>query len=646
MHWSNLAASAMPPDVFSIAHVMGLLLMDALLYFTLAWYIEAVFPGQYGVPKPWYFPVTRSYWCGRSEFGHDGKLAWESCNGSARLHERKDDFEEEPRDLPLGVLIRKLTKVYEGADRAAVNELSLNFYEGQITSFLGHNGAGKTTTISILTGLYPPTSGTAEIYGKDIRSEMDAIRQSLGTCPQYNVLFENLSVAEHLWFYARLKGLNGEIVNREVDKFVKDLALDHKRDEYSCKLSGGMQRKLSVAIAFVGGSQTVILDEPTAGVDPYARRSIWDLLLKYKAGRTVIMTTHHMDEADLLGDRIAVINNGQLRCCGSSLFLKTRFGSGYYLTLVKTAGRKTARPAASVQNDKSPDEVDKPRLLPPNASFQRTNVPDVTTEALSSLIQSHIAKAELVTDLGTDLSYRLPASPETYVSFAPLCEQLDANLSRLGISSYGISDTTLEEVFLRVTQAESSGGPDGDDSNKEGDAVATTPEYGDGPPKSKLGKTMDTLRLWCLSLRASTKTVTPHLEEAAVRQHLNVDPHSATDPDQDLPVPPIVKKVVVGPLLHRRQLGAMYRRRFTRNTRNYKGLFCEIVLPALFVFLALLFTLLIPPLSEEPPLELTPWVYGPPNYVFYSNDDATSATASKYTETLLSPPGLDRKSVV
>ncbi|NWJ10124.1 ABCA1 protein, partial [Crypturellus undulatus] len=242
----------------------------------------------------------------------------------------------------------------------AVDGLSLDFYEGQITSFLGHNGAGKTTTMSILTGLLPPTSGTAYIQGWDIRSDMDSIRRTMGTCPQHNVLFDILTVEEHIWFYGRLKGLSEQQVRAETEQLLRDTGLPHKRREQTRSLSGawgaagrggpaarlpavtgmaipagGMQRKLSVAIAFVGGSRVVLLDEPTAGVDPYSRRSIWELLLKYRRGRTIVLSTHYMDEADLLGDRVAIVARGRLCCCGSPLFLKTRLGTGYYLTLVK-----------------------------------------------------------------------------------------------------------------------------------------------------------------------------------------------------------------------------------------------------------------------------------------------------------------------
>ncbi|KAG3283619.1 ABCA4-like, partial [Ictidomys tridecemlineatus] len=188
---------------------------------------------------------------------------------------------------------------------------------------------------SIWTGLLPVTSETVLIAGKDIETSLDAVRQSLGMCPQHNILFQHLTVAEHILFYAQLKGKSWEEAQLGMEAMLEDTGLHHKRNEEAQDLSGGMQRKLSVALAFVGDAKVVILDEPTSGVDPYSRRSIWDLLLKYRSGRTIIMSTHHMDEADLLGDRIAIISQGRLYCSGTPLFLKNCFGKGFYLTLVR-----------------------------------------------------------------------------------------------------------------------------------------------------------------------------------------------------------------------------------------------------------------------------------------------------------------------
>ncbi|KAK5931805.1 hypothetical protein CgunFtcFv8_003571 [Champsocephalus gunnari] len=127
-------------------------------------------------------------------------------------------IEEEPSHLSLVVCIDKLTKVYKTGSKLALDKLSLNLHENQVVCFLGHNGAGKTTTMSILTGLFPPTSGSATIYGHDIRTDMERIRQNLGMCPQHNVLFDKLSVEEHLWFYSRLKGMAEEDIRKEMDK--------------------------------------------------------------------------------------------------------------------------------------------------------------------------------------------------------------------------------------------------------------------------------------------------------------------------------------------------------------------------------------------------------------------------------------------
>nr|AYM45136.1 ATP-binding cassette subfamily A member 1-like protein [Carassius auratus] len=278
IQWSNIRVSPQENDRYSFIVSIVMMLFDAFIYWILTWYIENVYPGQYGIPKPWYFPFTSSYWCG-TPVGSDAHpdLLHELENQSGYL-------EKPPPGMKPGVCIRNLVKVYKTGNKLAVDGLSLDFYQDHITSFLGHNGAGKTTTMSILTGLFAPTSGTAYINGYDIRSDMDTIRTHLGMCPQHNVLFNDLTVEEHIYFYARLKGRSSKEVKKEIDQMIRDVGLPHKRKDLVKNLSGGMQRKLSVAIAFVGGSNVVILDEPTAGVDPYARRGIWELLLKYKQG--------------------------------------------------------------------------------------------------------------------------------------------------------------------------------------------------------------------------------------------------------------------------------------------------------------------------------------------------------------------------
>uniref|UniRef100_A0A665VH83 ABC transporter domain-containing protein n=1 Tax=Echeneis naucrates TaxID=173247 RepID=A0A665VH83_ECHNA len=392
IQWSNLFDSVTVDDDFSMAQVLALLLFDSVLYGLVAWYMEAVFPGEYGVydfvPLP---PLL---------------------DPDAEKALKGEFIEEEPAGLISGIKIKHLVKEFKVGNktRKAVRDLTLNMFEGQITVLLGHNGAGKTTTLSMLTGLFPPTSGRAYINGYDICQDMALIRRSLGLCPQHDVLFDNLTVREHLLFYAQLKGYSKDKIPDEVDRIIRILSLEDKGQARSKTLSGGMKRKLSIGIALIGDSKVVMLDEPTSGMDPSARRATWDLLQGEKRGRTILLTTHFMDEADLLGDRIAIMAGGELQCCGSPLFLKNKYGAGYHMVIVKDA---------------------------------LCNVSEI-----SRLVHMYVPNATMESSAGAELSYILPK--ESTSRFELLFAELEMNREELGIASYGASVTTMEEVFLRV----------------------------------------------------------------------------------------------------------------------------------------------------------------------------------------------------
>nr|XP_054506141.1 phospholipid-transporting ATPase ABCA7 [Agelaius phoeniceus] len=599
IQWHNLAASPVPGDPYSFAAAMGLLLLDAVLYGLATWYIEGVFPGQYGIPKPWNFPFLKSYWFGES-----------SSSGHSLYHSSSHTapqvlVEEPPADLQPGVSIRNLVKVYGSSGRAAVNGLSLDFYEGQITSFLGHNGAGKTTTMSILTGLLPPTSGTAYILGWDIRSDIDSIRKSMGMCPQHNVLFDILTVEEHVWFYGRLKGLSEQQVQEEVEQLLQDTGLPHKRREQTRNLSGGMQRKLSVAIAFVGGSRVVILDEPTAGVDPFSRRSIWELLLKYRKGRTIILSTHYMDEAELLGDRTAIISQGRLCCCGSPLFLKARLGTGYHLTLVKRDRSGTGGSTGTVPGATKKDGSDSEHSSDTGLGSERgSDASTVDVAQLSALIQKLVPGSRLVEDIGHEVLFVLPYSGARDGAFGELFRELDARLGELGVSSYGISDTTLEEIFLKVAEDTAL------DTDTTGTMKGAVPgEMGDGDVAD--GEMAKGAR------RAEEPRETDLLRGAACGR-------------------------VRGWALTCRQLRALFTKRMLHARRSTRGFLAQIVLPAVFVCIALLFSLIVPPFGRYPPLQLQPWMYGQ-QFTFFSNDAPGDADTSRLLEALLAEPGFGTK---
>ncbi|KAF1416231.1 ATP-binding cassette sub-family A member 2, partial [Spheniscus humboldti] len=658
IQWHTFSQSPVEGDDFNLLLSMMMLIVDAVVYGVLTWYIEAVHPGMFGLPRPWYFPFQKSYWLGNGRV-ETWEWTWpwsrttrlsimeedQACAmESRRLAEETRGIEEEPTHLPLVVCIDKLTKVYKTDKKLALNKLSLNLYENQVVSFLGHNGAGKTTTMSILTGLFPPTSGSATIYGHDIRTEMDEIRKNLGMCPQHNVLFDRLTVEEHLWFYSQLKSMAEEEIRKEMDKMIEDLELSNKRHSLVQTLSGGMKRKLSVAIAFVGGSRAVILDEPTAGVDPYARRAIWDLILKYKPGETILLSTHHMDEADLLGDRIAIISHGKLKCCGSPLFLKSTYGDGYKLTVVK----------------KQSDTRNGTGLGQPHSPLAHSSVSPCSEPRVSQFIKKYVASCLLISDTNTELSYILPSEAVKKGCFERLFQHLEQSLEELDLTSFGLMDTTLEEVFLKVSEEDQSlENSDVDMKESKKDALRPpAPELGPKPeangeplaeaavlekPEVELSNlvTCSKLAQSQASLRSASSVGSVRGDEGGAYSEFFGDYAPLFDNRQD-PDNISLQEVEVeaedrdlagqgsfkleGSWLKLRQFHGLIVKRFHCAKRNTKALFSQILLPAFFVCVAMTVALSVPEIGDLPPLILSPSQYHnytqpKGNFIPYANEE-------------------------
>uniref|UniRef100_G1RC37 ATP-binding cassette sub-family A member 2 n=1 Tax=Nomascus leucogenys TaxID=61853 RepID=G1RC37_NOMLE len=633
IQWHTFSQSPVEGDDFNLLLAVTMLMVDAVVYGILTWYIEAVTGGSLGG----HVAHVKSYWLGsgRTE-AWEWSWPWartprlsvmeedQACAMESRRFEETRGMEEEPTHLPLVVCVDKLTKVYKHDKKLALNKLSLNLYENQVVSFLGHNGAGKTTTMSILTGLFPPTSGSATIYGHDIRTEMDEIRKNLGMCPQHNVLFDRLTVEEHLWFYSRLKSMAQEEIRREMDKMIEDLELSNKRHSLVQTLSGGMKRKLSVAIAFVGGSRAIILDEPTAGVDPYARRAIWDLILKYKPGRTILLSTHHMDEADLLGDRIAIISHGKLKCCGSPLFLKGTYGDGYRLTLVK-------RPA-------EPGGPQEPGLAssPPG----RAPLSSCSELQVSQFIRKHVASCLLVSDTSTELSYILPSEAAKKGAFERLFQHLERSLDALHLSSFGLMDTTLEEVFLKVSEEDQSlenSEADVKESRKDVLPGAEGPASGEAHA-GNLARCSELTQSQA-SLQSVSSVGSACGDEGAGYADVYGDYRPLFDNPQD-PDNVSLQEVEVealsrvgqgsskldGGWLKVRQFHGLLVKRFHCARRNSKALFSQILLPAFFVCVAMTVALSVPEIGDLPPLVLSPSQYHNytqprGNFIPYANEE-------------------------
>nr|XP_019945693.1 PREDICTED: ATP-binding cassette sub-family A member 12 [Paralichthys olivaceus] len=576
IQWSNSYTSPIAGDTASFGWLCWLMFIDSTLYFTIGAYIRMVFPGKYGIPSPWYFPFKASFWadlccCIKSKTQTGKGLLFNNImqknppvfpdnkeKGKSTLSfQAGEDFSE----LPVGVALHGLNKMY--SNRVGIQNLNVSFHEGHVTSLLGHNGAGKTTTMSLLTGLFAPTSGTIEVYGRDMQTNIDDIRKDLGVCMQYDVLFEHMTTKEHLLLYSQIKAPHwsrGEL-REQVRTILEETGMYVHRHKRVGTLSGGMKRKLSISIAFIGGSRLVVLDEPTTGVDPCSRRSIWDIVIQHKKNRTIIMSTHHLDEAEVLSDRIAFLESGGLKCCGSPFHLKDKLGQGYKLTLTK--------------------------------KLQNLDAEAIDSAELKEFIQAHVPEARLKEAQGGDLVYSLPPFTSANASsYRSLLTALDSNLDTLQLGGYGISDTTLEEVFLQLTH-----------DNTESDSVP-------------------------LSI---SETIS---DTGSVDSFPSDNGESLGDK-----IKLTGSSIVSGMALAWLQISAILVKRFHHSRRDWKGLIAQILLPVLFVIFAMGMGSIRSDLRHYPELELSPALYNiGPSYSFFRNQNPSSGNL---VDSMMSYPGID-----
>ena len=191
-------------------------------------------------------------------------------------------------------------------------------------ALLGPNGSGKTTTIKMLCCLLKPTHGTARVLGFDVNKESRAVKQVIGVSPQETTISERLNPLENLELIARLRGVSSDKAREWSNKMVEIMGLESRSKDQVRKLSGGMKRRLSIAMALIADPAIVFLDEPTLGLDPQSRRALWEYIAGLKGEKTILLTTHYMEEADFLSDQIAIMDSGKIKDLGTALDLKTR----------------------------------------------------------------------------------------------------------------------------------------------------------------------------------------------------------------------------------------------------------------------------------------------------------------------------------
>ena len=431
---------------YSVIDMYIVFIFNFFLYTFIGFYLKNVLQHQYGFNKPWYFLCTKNFWrCDKNEnrmklmnislglmnnnitnsnnkkrdnINNDKKIISSNNNisnditGSKEIWKNLND-DEDDEDL---LLIKNIKKYF--GDKLVLKDVTFNLHKDEIFVLLGHNGAGKTTLISILTGLIRATSGSVSYTGIDnvLSPEyLEDFRKILGVCPQHDVLFNDLTVEEHLELYCEFKSLERNRISQEIESVLNDIGLKDKRKSKASDLSGGGQkRKLSIGLAIVGGSSIIFLDEPTSGMDITSRRNLWDILKRCLKGKIIILTTHFMEEAQVLGNRIGILSEGKMQCIGTPLELIEKYTNSVNLNITKH----------SKAND---DKI---------IAFVLQNFGDLDVN---------------FENFNKDILFRIPTN-KVGINWTEFFKRLDGELAKLNIKNYSISKSTLEDVFMNFSK--------------------------------------------------------------------------------------------------------------------------------------------------------------------------------------------------
>nr|AKC42131.1 ABCA4 [Petromyzon marinus] len=355
--------------------------------------------------------------------------------------------------------INELTKVYKKKGAPAVDRMCVGVRPGECFGLLGVNGAGKTSAFRMLTGDTHATAGDARLEGYSILSQLSSVQSRLGYCPQFDGTDELLTGREHLQLYARLRGVREEDLERVVEWAVSTLGLIYIADRSAGSYSGGNKRKLSTAIALIGNPPLVFLDEPTTGMDPKARRFLWNCILAIvQAGRSVVLTSHSMEECESLCTRMAIMVSGTFRCLGSVQHIKTRFGEGHTLVIRLAAGTP---PAAAVTADPAAADTADAAAADPAAAV-------AAAAAAATRVAEYVCKRFPRTELRErhhrTMYFHLPGAITTHgasgasagatatasacATLSTIFAALSENQQQLGIADFSVSQTTLDQVFV------------------------------------------------------------------------------------------------------------------------------------------------------------------------------------------------------
>ena len=424
---------------YSIGIMYLMFIIDFFLYLFLGYYLDNILPHDFGIQRPWNFLFTKDYWNSfkkknvtnnQNSINKDKKRNHTEedliFKNDDNLYGNSENFESEMKYKDKYnnneiFKIRKIVKIF-GDGKKAVDEVNLNLYKDEIFALLGQNGAGKTTLISILTGIYQATSGYAIYNDLNILNtiNMNLFREKLGICPQHDILFDDLDVREHLEMFSIFKGVETTNIHKEIKKILQEFKLEGIQNMIAKNLSAGQRRKLSIALALIGGSEVIFLDEPSSGMDITSRKDLWEILKFQCKGKIIILTTHYMEEASVLGKRIGIINLGKMKCLGSPLFLIEKFGKYMNLNITKDINANDEMIIKYISD------------ISPNIKYE-------------------ILSEEILFRIQIKDNDEQNEQNEYKINLSNFFKKLDENLLILKIKSYNVSMPTLEDVFLNVS---------------------------------------------------------------------------------------------------------------------------------------------------------------------------------------------------
>ena len=305
--------------------------------------------------------------------------------------------------------IKNVYKIF--GDVKAVNNFNGEIFNNEIFCLLGHNGAGKTTLISMISGILDVDEGDIELNGISLIKNKKYLYENIGLCTQEDLFFKELTVKEHLIYMSELKGKKAN--NIEITDLINRLELNDKADDIADHLSGGQKRKLCIALALIGKSKLILLDEPTSGMDVIAKKQLWEFLKNYKDDRILILTTHSLDEAEYLGDRIGIMNEGRYICSGTSSYLKSKYPCGFNINILIDSKKSSSLKRMELYNQL--------RNIDNSAEVK------IESKGVYSINFSNIND-----------------------NIIELFKIINENKKNCGIENYTVSTTTLEDVFLKL----------------------------------------------------------------------------------------------------------------------------------------------------------------------------------------------------